>query len=153
MLAVPHSPTVFAGRAVQSALTQQPVVGTHRFVPEQFRNPLLQVMPQVPLVQTALPFEDGAAQELQPAPQNEVLVSDWHTPLQLCVPVGQVPLQAIVLAMHVPLHSLLPLGHAGTQPRPSHDTVPPPVGAWHAVHDVGPQVATSRLLTQVLPQT
>ena len=76
MFAVPHNPIVFAGWAVQSALVQQPVLGTHRLVPGQFLNPLLHVMPQVPAEQTALPFEAGAVQPLQPAPQNEVLVSD-----------------------------------------------------------------------------
>ena len=150
---MPHSPVVFAGRAVQSALAQQPAVGMHRFVLGQFLNPLLHVMPQVPPAQTAVPFEAGTMQALQPAPQKEVLVSAWHTPLQLCVPVGQVPLQAIALAMQAPLHSLLPLGHAGTHARPSHVTDPPPVGAWHGVHDVGPQVATSRLLTHLPPHT
>ena len=152
MFAVPHSPTVFVGRAVQSALVQQPPVGMHRFVPGQLVNPLLHVMPQVPLAHTALPFEAGAVQALQPTPQKEVLVSAWHTPLQLCVPVGQVPLHAIVFAMQAPLHSLLPLKQAGTHARPSQ-VADPPVGVWHAVHDVGPQVATSRLLTHFPPQT
>jgi hypothetical protein len=153
VFAVPHSPVVFAGRAVQSALAQQPAVGMHRFVPGQFLKPVLQVMPQVPLVHTALPFDVGTVQALQPAPQKVVLVSDWHTLLQLCVPVGQVPLQAIALAMQAPLHSLLLLGHAGTHARPSHVTEPPPDGVWHAVHDVGPQVATARLLTHLPAQT
>jgi hypothetical protein len=150
---VPHRPVVFAGRAVQSVLAQQPAVGTHRFVPAQFLKLLLHVMPQVPLVQTALPFDAGTAQALQPAPQKEVLVSAWHTLLQLCVPVGQVPLQAIALAMQAPLHSLLPLAHAGTHASPSHVTEPPPDGVWQAAHDVGPQFATSPLLTHLPPQT
>jgi hypothetical protein len=118
-------------------------------------NPLLHVMPQVPLAQTALPFEAGAVQLLQPAPQKEVLVSAWQTPLQLCVPLGQVPLQAIAFAMQAPLHSLLPLGHAGTHASPSQVTVPP-VGGWHAVHDVesfGPQVATALFDTHFPPHT
>lgn len=155
MFAVPHTPTVFAGREVQSALVQQPAVATHRLVPAQFLNPLLHVMPQVPLVQTALPFEGGVEQLLQPAPQKEVLVSAWQIPLQLCVPVGQVPLQAIAFAMQAPLHSLLPLGHAGTHASPSQVTVPL-VGGWHAVHDVesfGPQVATALFDTHFPPHT
>jgi hypothetical protein len=57
-----------------------------------------------------------------------VLSSGWHTPEQLCVPEGHMPLHAVVLAMQVPLHSLAP-GQAGTQASPSQLTVPPPLGA------------------------
>ena len=128
MLAVPHTPVVFAGRLVQSALVQHPAAGIQRFVPGQFLKPVLQVRPQTPALQAAVPFDAGGVHALQAAPQKVVLVSDWHTPLQLCVPVGQVPLQAMALPMHAPLQSFDPLGQAGTQARPSHVTVPPPVG-------------------------
>jgi hypothetical protein len=43
-LAVPHTPTVLGPPLVQSALVQQPVLGTQRLVPGQFLKPLLQAM-------------------------------------------------------------------------------------------------------------
>jgi hypothetical protein len=156
VFAVPHTPTVFAGPLVQSALLQHPAVATHRLVPGQILKPVLQAIAQAPPVHVAVPFEVGGVQALQPAPQKLVLVSDWQTPLQLWVPVGHAPLQAIALPMHAPLHSLEPLGQAGTHARPSHVTVPPPVGAWQAVQDVlslGPHVATALLLTHLPAQT
>jgi len=76
-------------------------------------------------------------------------------PLQLCVPIGQTPSQAFVFGMHAPAHNFMLLGQAGTHASPSHVTVPPPVGAVHAVHDVlsfGPQVATALLSTHLPPQ-
>ena len=129
-MALPQVPVVFAGPVVQSALVQQPAVATHRLVFGQFLNPMLQVIPHIPVValHTAMPFDIGDAQPLQAGPQKLVLVSDWQTPAQLCVPVGHMPLQAIALAMHAPLHNLLPVGHDGTQARPSHVTIPPPPG-------------------------
>ena len=78
MFAVPHTPVVLAGPAVQSALVQQPAVATHMLVPGQFLKPVLQAIPQVPVaaVHTAIPFEAGVAQALQAGPQKLVLVSD-----------------------------------------------------------------------------
>lgn len=119
---------------------------------------LLQAIVQVPVdaVQTAIPFDGGVGQTLQPAPQKLVLVSAWQMPEQLCVPAGHVPLHAIELGMHAPLQSLLVVGQDDPQARPSHDAVPPPVGAWQAVHDVlsfGPQVARALLSTHLPPQT
>lgn len=46
-------------------------------------------------------------------------------PEQLWVLAGQTPMHAMAFAMHAPLHSLLPSGHAGTQARPSQVTLPP----------------------------
>ena len=130
MLALPHTPVVLAGPDLQSALVQHPDVGTHAVEPEQFLNPLLHVIAQVPPdVHVAAPFDVGAVHDMHPAPQKVVLVSDWQMPLQLCVPVGQVPLHASALPMQAPLHSFDPVGHAGTHASPSHVTVPPPVGA------------------------
>jgi hypothetical protein len=63
---------------MQSALLQHPAVGMHMFVPGQCLNPVLHAMPQAPEappVQVAEPFAAGAAQGLQLAPQNVVLVS------------------------------------------------------------------------------
>ena len=151
MFAVPHTPVVFGGPLVHSVEAQQPVVGMHGRVPGQFLKPALQAMLHLPLVgsQAAVPFEVGVGQDVQAAPQKLVLVSDWQIPLQLCVPVGQIPLQAFALGMQAPAHTLVPLGHAATQASPSQVTVPP-VGARHAVQEVesfGPQVATALLLT------
>lgn len=85
----------------------------------------------------------------QDVPHDAVLVSDWQIPLQLCVPAGQTPMQALFIGMHMPLHSFIVEGHAGLHARPSQVTVPP-VGVWQAVvHSVGPQVARAWLLTQV----
>ena len=85
-----------------------------------------------------------------------MLSSAWQIPEQLCVPLGHIPLHAMVLAMHAPLHSLLVPGQAGTQANPSQLTVPPPLGAWQALHEVlsvGPQVATALLSTHFPLQT
>jgi hypothetical protein len=123
-------------------------------VPAQLWKPALQVIPHVPVtpLHTAVPFGPGVGHATQVGPQKLVLVSLWQMPLQLCVPVGHTPLQAFAFGMHAPAHSLLPVGHAGTHAKPSHVTVPPPVGAWQAVHDVlslGPQVAGARLSTHL----
>ena len=108
----------------------------------------------VEAVHTAIPF-DGVAQLLQPGPQKLALLSGWQIPEQLWVPLPHMPLHAMVLAMQAPLHSFAP-GQAGTQASPSHDTVPPPLGAVHGEHDVlsfGPQVATALLSTHLPEQT
>lgn len=138
---------------MQSALVQQPDIGMQSCVPVQFLKPELQAMLHLPVVgsQAAEPFEVGVGQETHVVPQKLVLVSDWQRPLQLCVPIGQRPLQAFVLGMQAPAHRMLPLGHAGTQASPLQETVPP-VGAWHAVQDVesvGPHVATSVFFTHL----
>jgi hypothetical protein len=156
-LAVPHTPVVLAGPLLQSALVQQPVLATQRLVPGQFLNAEPQAIRHVPVVasQAAAPFDVGVGQEMQVAPQKAVLVSAWQIPLQLCVPVAQTPLQAFALGMQAPAHSLVIAGHAGTHASPSHVTEPPPVGAWHAMHDVesfGPQVANALLSTHLPPQ-
>ena len=60
------------GGDVHSASEQHPPgLGTHLVVPGQFLNPVAQLTPQVAgePVHTAMPFEGGAVQELQPAPQ------------------------------------------------------------------------------------
>lgn len=149
---------MWAAPLVQSALVQQPLVGTHRLVPGQFLKFALQAIRQVPVVasQAAPPLAVGVGQEMQVGPQKLVLVSDWQIPLQLCVAGAvQTPLQALPLGMQAPAHSLAP-GQAGTQASPSQLTVPPPVGAWHGEHEVesfGPQVATALLSTHLPPHT
>ena len=150
-------PVLLVGPAVQSALVQQlpAAVGMHRFVPGQFLKLLLvHEMPHVPLVHTAPPLAGGVGQVLQAGePQKLVLVSGWQVPPQLWDPGGQTPLHATFAAMHAPAHSFgLVLGQAGTQVSPSQVTVPPPVGAVHALQDVllvGPQVASALLSTHL----
>lgn len=129
MFAVPQTPAVFAGPAVHSEEAQHPVVGTHWFVPGHSLNPALHPVPHFPAVHNADPFAAGVAHETHVVPQKLVLASDWQMPLQLCVPEGQVPLQALPFGMQPPAQSLLPDGQAGRQARPSQLTVPPPVGA------------------------
>ena len=127
----------------------------HRLVPGQFLKPELQVMPQVPLVQTAEPFAAGVGQETQVAPHALVLVSGWQMLLQRCVPVGQTPLQGVETEMQAPAHNLVCDGQLGTQASPSQVTEPPPVGAVQALHEVesfGPQVAIALLSTHLPPQ-
>jgi hypothetical protein len=70
-----QTPTVFAWVGTQSALVQQPALGTHRLVPGQFLNPGLHEIVHVPLLQTAEPFDVGIGHELQATPQKLVLVS------------------------------------------------------------------------------
>ena len=104
-------------------------------------------------LQAAEPFDAGVGHDVQVAPQKLVLVSDWQMPLQLCDPVAQTPLHAFAVGIQAPAHSLVVLVQAGTQASPSQVTLPP-VGAWHAVHDVesfGPQVAVALFSTHLPP--
>jgi hypothetical protein len=114
VFAVPHTPVVFAGLLVQSALVQQPAVGMHRLVPGQFLNPVLHAIPHVPPVQLAEPLDAGVGQETQVDPQKLVLVSGWQTLLQgwLGVGVMHTPPQAFAVGMHAPKHSFIPVGQA-----------------------------------------
>jgi len=137
---------------VQSAAVQHAgaVFAAQVDVPGHSREVLSQVMPHIPPLQVAWPCEAGAGQAKHCVPHEPVSVSDRQMPLQLCVPLGHDPLQAMVLAMQAPLQILLPVGHAGLHASPSQVTVPP-VGAAQAEHDVlslGPQVAGALLSTQ-----
>ena len=158
MFAVPHTAMLLAGPLVHSALVQQPVAGTQRLVPGQFLKPAVQVMRHEPepvvVSQTAPPFDAGVGQDWHAAPQKAVLVSARQVPLQLCIPAGQTPLQALAPGIHALTHSLVGAGQAGTQASPSQVTEPP-VGAWQAEHDsesFGPQVASALLSTHLPPQ-
>jgi hypothetical protein len=123
-----QTPIVLGWLGAQSLFEQQPLLGTQRAVPGQFLKPLLQLMPQVPLLQRATPFEVGAGQALQALPQKVLLLSGWQIPLQLWVPDWHIPLHALVLGMHAPMHSLVPFGQDEMHERPSQETDPPPVG-------------------------
>lgn len=63
------------GGDMHSLSPQQPALGTHWVVPGQFLKPLAHITPQVPPLQTAVPFDAGAPHMLQPVPQNVVLLS------------------------------------------------------------------------------
>jgi hypothetical protein len=89
----------------------------------------------------------GLGHDVHKVPHESMLALDLQSPWQLWVPAGQVPSHAAVLAMHAPAQSFIPAGHAGTQAVPSQVTVPP-IGSWQLMHDVVPQLPTSRLLTQ-----
>lgn len=80
-------------------------------------------------------------------PQVSTLVFEAQIPLQLCDPPGHCPEQAAAMSMQPPRHSFIPMGHVGTHAAPSQLTMPPPVGVWHAEHDVLPQLATSVFFT------
>jgi hypothetical protein len=83
-------------------------------------------------------------------PQVSTLVLVAQIPAQLCVPVAHTPEHAVAASMHVPAQAFIPVGHVGRHAVPSHVTEPP-AGSWHAVHDVVPQLPTSRLLTHRPP--
>ena len=138
--------------AVQSAAVQHAgaVFAAQVDVPGHRREVLSQLTPHIPPLQVAVPCKPAAGQAKHCVPHDAVSVSDRQMPLQLCVPLGHDPLQAVLLEMQAPLQILLPDGHAGLHASPSQDTVPP-VGAAQAEHEVlslGPQVATALLSTQ-----
>jgi hypothetical protein len=113
--------------------------------------PALQVKSHVFPVQVVVLAPVGLGQAVHEVPHVSMLVFMAQMPPQSCVPVGQSP-HKLSVGTHAPAHSLGPGGHAGTHVVPSQVTEPP-VGIWHAVHDVVPQLPTSRLLTHRPPQT
>jgi hypothetical protein len=109
-----------------------------------------QVNPHDPPLHVAVEFDGGEHGE-HDVPHELVLVSLTQLLLQSCVPVGQVPLQAMLIGMQLPRQSFCPDGQLAPHEVPSHVAVPP-TGGGHALHDV-PQVLGSLLLTQLPPQT
>ena len=103
-------------------------------------RPLAQMNAQVPLVQLVLAAPTGAGQGVHEAPQEVAAVSEAQTPLQLCVPAGQVP-QTAVASMQAPLQSFCVPGHVPPQ-IPAVQVAVPPVMVGHGVHEV-PQLAGS----------
>ena len=118
----------------------------HRCVPEP------QVNPQAVPSQVVALAPAGFGHPVHSAPQVSTLVFEAHTLLQLCVPAAHVPSHDAVLAMQLPRHTFIPVGHAGTHAVPSHVTEPP-VGIWQAWQDVVPQLPTSLLSTHLPPHT
>ena len=76
VLALPQTPIVLGAVGVQLALEQQPAFGTHMLVTGQGLKPVEQLIPHMPPLQTAVPFDGGAAHETHVDPQKSVLVSD-----------------------------------------------------------------------------
>lgn len=99
---VSHVATPLAGCA-QSELMQQPVIGMH---PDPHcLYPALHVNPHWPPLHVAAVAFAGTGQGVQDVPHEFTLVSSKQLPLHSCVPLGQLPLHAMLDGMHVPKHS------------------------------------------------
>src|SRR5262249_30310195 len=75
-------------------------------------------------------------------PHELVLVLSAQMPLQLCVPAGHCPEQAMLASMQAPLQSCLPDGQEPPHLACTHVALPP-VGTVHAVQEDVPQLAGS----------
>jgi hypothetical protein len=82
-------------------------------------------------------------------PQPVTSLVARQKPLHECVPVGQVPEQAVPCVMQVPLHRVFPVGHEPPQEVPSQVAVPF-CGTGHAVQ-AAPQLLVSSFREQVPP--
>jgi hypothetical protein len=107
--------------------------------PLQSLKPALHVKPQAPLAQVAVAFVT-AGQAAQLTPQEFTLVFDRQRPLQSCVSMGHMPIQAVPFAMQTLAQSFSPVGQLALQVVPLHVAVPP-CGAEQAEqelpHDAG----------------
>lgn len=103
-------------------------------------RPVAQVNAQVPLVQLVLAEPSGAGHGVHEVPQELALVSEAHTPLQLCVLAGQLP-QTAVASMQAPLQSFCVPGQVPPQ-TPAEQLAVPPVMAGQGVQEL-PQLAAS----------
>ena len=148
------TPLESVGQLVQ--LVPQPVASlsaAHR-VPAPVPHtcvPAPQVKPQVvpsQLFEVAPLGKGHAVHAVAPQLATSVLLAQM--PAQLWVPLAQPPLHAALLAIQVPAHSFMLVGHAGTHCVPSQVTEPP-IGWVHAAQDEVPQLPTSVLLTHLPP--
>lgn len=98
---------------------------------------------QAPAEQPVLEAPWGSGHAVHRVPQEFVLVSWAHTPLQLCEPVGQLP-QAAVASTQAPLQSFCVPVQAPPQ-APAVQVGEPLVIAGQGVQDV-PQLPGSLLL-------
>jgi hypothetical protein len=121
--------------------------------PLQAWNPLLHEIAQLVPSHVELPFAPGAGQLVHRPPHESTLVFASQKSPHLCVPVGQTFPHGVPAGMQSPAHSVRPAGQDAVHAVPSHDTVPPLVGAAQGVHDAAPQLATSRSSTQRPPHT
>jgi hypothetical protein len=103
-------------------------------------RPAAQVKAQLPFVHELLAAPVGSGHGVHRVPQELALVSEAQTPLQLCVPAGQLP-QVAVASMQALLQSFCVPVQVPPQ-TPAVQVAVPPVIAGHGVHDV-PQLAAS----------
>ena len=130
---VSHVATPLAG-CVQSEVMQQPLTGMH--VEPHCLYPALQTKPHWPLLlQVAIVALAGTGHGVHDVPHEFTLVLSKQLPLHSCVPLGQLPLHAMLVGIHAPKHSFWPFGHEPPQAVPSQVAVPP-VGAVHGVQDI-----------------
>jgi hypothetical protein len=104
-------------------------------------RPVAQVNAQLPLVHELLAAPVGRGHGVHRVPQEFGLVSDAHTPLQLCVPAGHCPAHDVVASMQAPLHSFCVAGQIPPH-TPAVQVAVPPVMSGHGVQEV-PQLAGS----------
>jgi hypothetical protein len=96
----------------------------------------------VPLdVQVTVAEPSGDGHGAHRVPQEFELVSDAHTSLQLCVPLGQSPPQATAESMQAPMQSFCPAGQLPPQ-TPAEQVAVPPVMDGQGMHEL-PQLAGS----------
>jgi len=81
-------------------------------------------------------------------PQAVVSVSATHMSLQLCVPVGQAPTHAALVAIHWLKQTFWPVGQLDLHAVPSQVAFPP-VGIAHGEH-AAPQLFGESFATQAL---
>ena len=102
--------------------------------PLQSLKPESHVKPQAPLAQVAVALVT-AGQAAQREPQEFTLVFERQRPLQSCVPMGQMPMQAAPFGMQTLAQTFWPVGQLAPQVVPSQVAVPP-CGVEQAEQDV-----------------
>ena len=112
---------------------------------------MLQSNPHTPPLHVAIVALAGTGHGTHDVPHEFTLVSLKQFPLHSCVPLGQLPLQALFSPMHVPKQSFCPLGHWPPQDVPSQVALPPN-GGEQGVQDML-QLSTLVLLTHASEQT
>ena len=139
------------------ALPQVPQLALSEFLSTQLvpHNAVVlsQAVPQTLAVQVATLWAPVAVQSEAEQQAGAEILMHVVLPVQVCCPLGHIPLQAAFCAIHTPLQFCGRVaGQVWTQAVPLQVTAPP-VGALQAlVHSVRPQVAGALLLTQVPPQ-
>jgi len=124
-------------------LSSRAQVPPQAWYPEEHTNPHF-----VPS-QVACDAPAGTEHTVHEGPQPVMSLLARQKLLQACVPVGQVPEQAAVLSMQVPLHRVFPIGHEPPQEVPSHVAVP----FWGTGHaeQATPQLLMSSFRTHFPP--
>ncbi|HKU36499.1 MAG TPA: hypothetical protein VJR89_00090 [Polyangiales bacterium] len=103
-----HTRSVQTWCAAQSVASQHAAFGMHAL--PHCLCVLAHSNPQRWPSQLALP-SGGAAHGEHAIPQPFTLSFGTHTPEQLCVPVGHLPVQAASAGMQLPAHACCPVGH------------------------------------------